>query len=113
MGTALEALHGYKSGFYLDVGNETRRLLWRLAHAHGALFSLVNVVYGLSVQANEHAGHRAASNALLAGLVLVPCGFFAGGVVTHGGDPGLAIVLVPAGAVAMALGLAVVARRVS
>jgi hypothetical protein len=47
----------------------------------------------------------------MAGLVLVPLGFFAGGVTIHGGDPGLAVILVPAGAVAMAIGVAIVARR--
>jgi hypothetical protein len=111
LGTMLEALHGYKVGFYLDVGNETRRLLWRLAHAHGALLSLVNVVYGLTVRGSEAAANVSASRALMAGLVLVPLGFFAGGVTIHGGDPGLAVILVPAGAVAMAIGVAIVARR--
>jgi hypothetical protein len=28
VGLALEGLHGLKAGLYLDVGNETRRLLW-------------------------------------------------------------------------------------
>ena len=37
LGVGLELLHGFKVGLYLDVGNETRRLLWTLAHAHGVL----------------------------------------------------------------------------
>jgi hypothetical protein len=32
--------------------------------------------------------------------ILLPLGFFLGGVVIHGGDPGLAVLLVPVGAVA-------------
>ena len=36
MGIALETLHGFKIGFYLDASNHTRLLLWTLAHAHGA-----------------------------------------------------------------------------
>ncbi|HYQ14246.1 MAG TPA: hypothetical protein VEQ58_00755, partial [Polyangiaceae bacterium] len=43
LGLGLETLHAFKVGLYLDVGNETRRLLWRLAHAHGALLGLLNV----------------------------------------------------------------------
>ena len=37
LGLMLEALHAFKMGVYLDVSSETRRLLWTLAHAHGAL----------------------------------------------------------------------------
>ena len=123
-GLVLETLHGFKVGAYLDAGNETRRLMWRLAHAHGTLLALVNIVFGLTVRAVPDAawsrprrGGAAdvpspsiASPCLLAALVLIPVGFFAGGVVVHGGDPGLAVLLVPAGAVALAVGVGVVAR---
>ena len=43
LGAFLETLHGFKAGFYLDASSETRRLLWTLAHAHGALLSLVHL----------------------------------------------------------------------
>jgi hypothetical protein len=43
LGIALEMLHGFKIGFYLDVSNHTRRLMWTLAHAHGTLLALVNI----------------------------------------------------------------------
>ncbi len=112
VGIALEGLHAFKAGFYLDVGNETRRLLFRLAHAHGTLFALVNVVYALTVRAVPEAARPVASAGLLGGAVLVPLGFFLGGIVIHGGDPGLAVVLAPAGAVAMAVGAVAVARSV-
>jgi hypothetical protein len=112
-GLALEALHGMKAGFYLDPANETRRLLFRLAHAHGTLIALVNVVYGLTVRAEPRAAAGLASPALLAALLLVPGGFFAGGFAIHGGDPGLGVLLVPAGALALAVGVALVARAVS
>ena len=46
-----------------------------------------------------------ASRGLLVSLVLLPFGFFAGGVVVHGGDPGLPIVLVPIGALALVVAL--------
>jgi hypothetical protein len=51
LGIFLEALHAMKSGMYLDPENETRRLFWRLAHAHGTLLSLVNIAYGLTIRA--------------------------------------------------------------
>ena len=39
LGLVLEALHAFKFGYYLDSSNETRRLVWRLAHAHGTLIA--------------------------------------------------------------------------
>jgi hypothetical protein len=119
LGIALEALHGFKVGFYLDVGNETRRLLFRLAHAHGTLLGIVNILYGLTVRAvpplrvsrgASDSGRPLASGSLLAALVLLPLGFFAGGIVIHGGDPGLPILLVPVGAVALLVGTISTAR---
>lgn len=111
-GLALEALHGVKAGFYLDPANETRRLLLRLAHAHGTLIALVNVVYGLTVRQEPGAARSVASPALLAALILVPGGFFVGGLVIHGGDPSLGVLLVPGGALALTVGAALVARAV-
>ena len=43
LGGVLETLHGFKVGWYVDVGNETRRLMFTLAHAHGTLLALVNI----------------------------------------------------------------------
>ena len=116
LGLVLEALHGFKAGAYLDAGNETRRLVWRLAHAHGAALALVNVVFGVHARGLDEAAEarlRLASTALVVALVLVPLGFFAGGVVTYGADPGLGILLVPAGAVALVYAIATIARETS
>jgi hypothetical protein len=102
LGTCLEAMHGLKLGFYLDMSSTTRRFLWTLAHAHGALLSLVNVAYGLTLRAVvlDARTSRLASRCLVAATVLIPSGFFLGGIDTHGGDPGLAtLVLVPPGAI--------------
>ena len=44
MGGALELLHALKVGFYLDVSNETRRMLWTLSHAHGTLLAMLHTV---------------------------------------------------------------------
>ncbi len=110
LGALLETLHGFKVPFYLDVGNESRRLMWTLAHAHGTLLALVNVVYGLTVFWVPEAAKPLASACLLASLGLLPLGFFAGGLVIHGGDPGASVLIVPAAAVALAVGVGVVAR---
>ena len=49
LGIFLEALHGFKVSWYLNVGVETRRLMWRLAHAHGTLISLIHIAFAASV----------------------------------------------------------------
>ena len=103
-GLFLESLQGFKIRAYLDVSNETRRLMWTLAHAHGALLGLVNVLVGLSIRIMPEVGlahRRLTSAALLAATVLIPGGFFLGGVVFYGGDPGLGVLILPIGAVAL------------
>ena len=113
VGLALEALHGFKLGWYLSVANETRRMLLTLAHAHGVLLGLVNIAFGLSVRAiggEETLWARRASPCLIAAGVLLPSGFALGGVVLYGADPGLGIALVPVGAVLLLTGLFLSAR---
>jgi hypothetical protein len=111
LGSALELFHAVKAPFFLDADRETTRLLLRLSHAHGTLLSLVNVAYALTVRARPAAGGPGVSASLLAALVLLPGGFFLGALTARGGDPGLGVALVPAGALALAAGAAVVARR--
>ena len=111
LGIFLETLHAFKAGFYLDVGNETRRLLFRLAHTHGTLLALINIVYGLTVRVVERAKNPVASGCLLSALLLLPGGFLLGGIWVHGGDPGLGVVLVPPGALALLIGVVIVGRR--
>jgi hypothetical protein len=101
VGLALEALHGFKVGFYLDVSNETRRHMWTLAHAHGALLGLINIAFGLTVSRLPGwvgTSPQLASRCLISGSVLMPAGFALGGVVIYAGDPGLGILLLPVGA---------------
>ena len=104
LGLALEALHGLKLGLYLDVENEPRRLAWRLAHAHGTLLSLVHVLFGLTL-ASRYAppvvAQERASRLLSAATLLLPGGFLLGGLFVHGGDPGIGVLLVPLGALAL------------
>lgn len=103
LGIVLEALHGLKADYYLNLAHETRRLMWRLAHAHGALLALVHLAFAatmaLGSQRSAGAGWtRFASLGFTGATVLLPGGFFLGGVVLHGGDPGRGILLVPFGA---------------
>ena len=111
LGVALETLHGFKVGWYLDVSNETRRLMFRLAHAHGTLLALVNIAAGLTLRAvNGVAPGGGASLALRWGGVLLPAGFLLGGFGIHDGDPGLGIILVPPGALLLLYGVGATAR---
>src|SRR5262245_51424463 len=49
IGIALEAMHGFKVSWYLAVGNETRRHLLTLGHAHGTLLALVHLVFATTL----------------------------------------------------------------
>jgi hypothetical protein len=99
LGAGLEALHGFKIGWYVDVGNETRRLMFTLAHAHGTLLALVNIAAGLTMQMVERFTLRpSVSLGLIWAAILLPAGFFLGGIVIYDGDPGLGVWLVPIGA---------------
>ena len=112
LGLALEAMHGFKVGWYLNAGQETRRLLLTLAHAHGVLLGLVNVAFGATLHVMPRFDLRACRNGsplLLAASILMPVGFLLGGLVTYGGDPGVGIFLLAPGAALLALAVAIVA----
>ena len=111
LGLGLETLHGFKLGWYLDVGNEMRRLMFTLAHAHGTLGALVNIAAGLTLRLVPGFELRTgASRSLLLGAVLLPAGFLLGGIVIHDGDPGLGILLAPVGALLLLYGVGGAAR---
>ncbi|MCS6883818.1 MAG: hypothetical protein RMM17_06120 [Acidobacteriota bacterium] len=96
MGLALEGLLGFKSEeFLLDP---LRRELWSLAHFHGALLALVNLVYAQRADDLPVNQRRIASGLLVTGSILMPLGFFLGGLSHPEGDPGIGIFLVPIGA---------------
>lgn len=111
LGLLLEALHGFKVRWLVDVSNETRRLMWTLAHAHGTLLGVVHLAFAATLGARPMLARAAfASSCLSAALIAIPAGFLLGGAFAHAGDPGLGIVLVPIGAVAFLAGCGVVAR---
>lgn len=109
-GLLLESLHLVKLPFYLDM--HLRRELWTLAHAHGTLMGAVAVLFGLSAERllPDAAVRARAARLVTWGAVLVPLGFLGGGVANTEGDPSLAILLVPAGALLALAGVGLVAR---
>src|SRR3954454_16279115 len=50
-GAVLDTMHAFKIGLYLDVGNETRRFMWTLAHAHGLGLGILHVALGATFRA--------------------------------------------------------------
>jgi membrane protein DedA with SNARE-associated domain len=114
LGAILETLQGFKIGWYLDVGNETRRLMFTLAHAHGTLLAVVNIAAGLTARTVERFTLRSSvSFALIWAAILLPSGFFLGGIVIYDGDPGLGVWLVPIGAALLFYSIARIALDLS
>jgi len=111
VGITLEGFHGFKTGWYLEDAYETRRLLFTLGHAHGALLALINIVFGVAsaVLGGNLPRLLQVSRLLLVGTVLLPAGFFLGGVGLYGADPGIGIYLVPIGALCVLLAFVIAA----
>jgi len=113
LGLVLETLHGFKVGAYLDVSNDTRRLMWTLAHAHGTLLGVVHLGFAFTLRHldPDAPSIRSASSALIGASVVLPAGFFLGGIRFYAGDPGVGVALVPIGAVLLIYAAVVVARQ--
>lgn len=107
-GLTLEALHGFKVEAYM--ASEMRREMWRLAHAHGTLLGILCLVSGALGEAYVAEAIRPRVMAMMRwGAVLMPLGFFLGGVLNSEGDPSLGILLAPAGALLLIAALVRVA----
>ena len=115
-GLVLEALHAFKAGFYLDVHNEVRRLLWTLSHAHGTLLAVINICFSFTLksldQQNSTKWLQVASPSLLGATVLLPGGFFLGGLFIYSGDPGFGALLIPVGAALLILSVGLTVRAI-
>ena len=106
VGLLLEGLLGYKSPGYLN--DTQRRELLRLAHTHGTLLSAVLILAALT-GARFGASPQLAQRCLRIGAVMMPVGFLLAGVWHPEGDPGLAIWIVPPGALLMIFGVVAIA----
>jgi hypothetical protein len=117
MGAFLEFLHGYKYSFYLDLNHKLRRELWTLAHAHGTLLALIQIGFAAGLMQFGHwtpRGLKLVSFFLLDATVLIPLGFFLGGLSPSESDPWKGIILVPLGALLLFIAVAMIvvsARR--
>ena len=88
--------------------------MWTLAHAHGTLLSLVHVLFGLSAGLLAHLNAsrlRFIARCLTGATVLLPGGFFLDGIIVYSGDPGLGILLVPAGALLLLTAVFLIAHN--
>ena len=76
LGIALEAMHGFKVGWYLDVVNDGRRLQLTLAHTHGTLLAVLNILFAISLRDSDaSAAIGKASKCLKWAAILMPLGF--------------------------------------
>ena len=113
LGILLETFLAFRIGWYMNSGdNETHRLMLRLGHAHGTFLSLVNIAYAATLSRINLIENirRLSSRCLIAATLLIPGGFILGGVVTHGSEPGLGIILLPIGALFLLFALFLLAR---
>ena len=116
LGSVLEVLHGFKIGWYLDVTFEARRLMWTLAHAHGTLIGLMHLAFASTLHLQPTVGQRSLgliSSSLIAATILLPGGFFLGGIYIYAGDPGMGVFLAPVGGLLLLLAVFLIARNVS
>jgi hypothetical protein len=108
VGLALETANGLKLASYLDDAM-TRELL-TLGHAHGVGLAIVAILVGehglpRSAEAHRESIARATAFAALA----IPLGFALSALGHPEGDPGIAIWIVPVGALALLGALAAIA----
>jgi len=104
LGIALEALHAWKVDAYLHPAHETRRLLLRLAHAHGLGLAMLHIAYAFTASSLREAP-KFAGPCLTGALFAMPLGFLLGGIWHSGGDPGAGIALVPLGALLLLIAI--------
>jgi hypothetical protein len=96
-GILIEGFSAFRSPAYLDDG--VRREMFRLAHAHGTLLNLVLLGAAICARLDLIRLGRMTSLGLCAAVVLLPAGFLFSGLWHYKDEPGLAILLVPVGAV--------------
>lgn len=96
-GLFLEGLLGYKIPAYLN--DNVRRELFRLAHTHGALLSVLLIIAAICMKLELIKPNEFSKKALRIGTICLPLGFLFGGIWHYESDPGIGILLVPVGAI--------------
>ena len=96
-GILIEGFSAFRSPAYLD--DALRREMFRLAHAHGTLLNLVLLGAAICARLELIRLGRMTSLGLCTAVILLPAGFLFAGLWHYKDEPGLAILLVPAGAV--------------
>jgi hypothetical protein len=89
-----------------------RRFLWTLAHRHGTLLALVHLAFAYALRLGLLIAVpriRLAGYFLINAIVLMPLGFFLGGVNPSEGDPGVGIWLVPVGGLFLLIAVGLIA----
>ncbi len=108
-GLWLEAMVGLRAEGWLD--DPLRREFLRLGHAHGGLLGLLNLALAWALERLATPPSWAGKIRLAAwtGALLVGAGFMLGGMLHGPTDPGLPILVVPAGAMILLASLAATA----
>jgi hypothetical protein len=106
-GLLFEGLIGYRSPAYLN--DPMRRELFRLAHAHGTILSLLLLIAGFCLASKQIELPKAAMFSLRIGAFVMPIGFLLGGIWHTETDPNFLIVLSPIGGVMVIFGVIAIA----
>ena len=106
-GLLIEGLIGFRTPLYLQ--DPVRREMFRLAHAHGTVLSLLLLIANIYIQKGLTAPPAAAVWSLRLGILLMPTGFLLGGIWHHESDPGIGVFLAPLGGVMIIFGVAAIA----
>ncbi len=106
-GLLFEGLIGFRSPSYLQ--DATRRELFRLAHAHGTILSLLLLIVNVYLQNKLIAPPKIGVYALQIGVLLMPLGFLLGGIRHYESDPNPLIFLAPLGGLLIIFGVVTIA----
>ncbi|MEP6847452.1 MAG: hypothetical protein ABI999_01260 [Acidobacteriota bacterium] len=106
-GLLIEGLIGFRSPSYLS--DPVRRELFRLAHTHGTVLSILLLIALIYLAKNFITPPTAAIWSLRIGTVLMPAGFLLGGIWHYESDPGVMIFLAPLGGLMVIFGVIAIA----
>jgi uncharacterized membrane protein YgdD (TMEM256/DUF423 family) len=107
MGLLFEGLIGFRAPVYLQ--DPLRRELFRLAHAHGTILSLLLLIVNLYLVKDLISPPKLALRSLQAGVVSMPFGFLLGGLWHYESDPNFLIFIAPLGGLLLIFGVAAIA----